>query len=221
MNYRFILLFSLMSVFISIDAQVQIKEIYHYILPEFTRGTVLMKDGTRNQTLLNYNAATEEMIFDQRGQKLAFAELTLNQLDTVFIEERKFVLLDNKKFAEILHQDGYKLFVQYKCRIMPPGKPAAYGGTSHTSSVSTYSSWMGDGQIYQLELPDDFKVNSSMVYWLDNGPGVKSFSSIGQLKKFYNKQKVLYNKYTKENKVDFKDKESIAALIHYMETNLQ
>ncbi len=221
MNNKFILLISFMSVWFSIEAQIQTKEIYHYILPEFTSGTVLMKDGTKNQTLLNYNAATEEMIFDQRGQKLAFSELTLNQLDTIFIQDRKFVLLDNKKFAEVIHQDGYKLLVQYKCRVIPPGKPAPYGGTSQTSSATTYSSWIGDGQIYQLELPGDFKVNNSMVYWLDNGAGLKSFSSIGQLKKFYNKQKVLYNKYTKENKVDFKDKESITGLIHYMETNPQ
>jgi len=55
-----------------------------------------MKDGTRNPALLNYNAATEEMIFDQNGQKLAFAEITLNNLDTVFVQDRKFVLLDNK-----------------------------------------------------------------------------------------------------------------------------
>jgi len=72
-----------------------------------------------------------------------------------------------------------------------------------------------------LELPDDFKVNSSVVYWFDNGGGLKSFSSMGQLKKNYNKQKPLYNKYTKENKVDFKDIESIVGLIHYMETSGQ
>jgi hypothetical protein len=180
-----------------------------------------MKDGTRNPALLNYNAATEEMIFDQNGQKLAFAEITLNNMDTVFVQDRKFVLLDNKKFAEGINQEGYKLLVQYKVRIIPPGKPAPFGATSQTSSATTYSSWIGDGQIYQLELPDDFKVNSSVVYWFDNGEGLKSFSSMGQLKKNYNKQKPLYNKYTKENKVDFKDIESIVGLIHYMETSGQ
>lgn len=221
MNYKSILLISLISVCFLASAQMRIKEIYHYILPEFTKGTVLMKDGTRNPALLNYNAATEEMIFDQNGQKLAFAEITLNNMDTVFVQDRKFVLLDNKKFAEVINQEGYKLLVQYKCRIIPPGKPAPFGGTSQTSSATTYSSWIGDGQIYQLELPDDFKVNSSVVYWFDNGEGLKSFSSMGQLKKNYNKQKPLYNKYTKENKVDFKDIESIVGLIHYMETSGQ
>lgn len=221
MKHRNILLFSLISVCLSLDAQQQRTEISHYILPEFTNGTVLMKNGTKHQTLLNYNVATEEMIFDQNGQKLALADITLSQLDTVFIQDRKFVLLDNKKFAEIIHQNGYKLLVQYKSKIIPPGKPAAYGGTSQTSSTDSYSSWMSDGRMYQLQLPDDFKINPYSVYWIDNGTGWKSFSSMGQIKKFYNKQKGLYNKYTRENKVDFKDQGSIAGLIRYMETNSQ
>ena len=221
MNYKYVLFFFPILACFSVKAQIETKEIFQYILPEFTSGVVLMKDGTRNEALLNCNAATEEMTFDQKTQQLSFTDLTLNQLDTVFIQDRKFVLLDNKKFAELIHQDGYKLFVQYKCRVIPPGKPAPYGGTSQTSSATSYSSWIGDGRIYQLKLPDDFKVNSTVVYWLDNGAGLKSFSSMGQLKKFYGKQKVIYNQYTKEHKVDFKDRESIADLVYYMETNPQ
>lgn len=221
MNYRYFSLFLLISICFSVNAQVQTQEIIHYVLPEFAQGTVLMKDGTQNRALLNYNAATEEMIFDQNGQKLAFSQITLNQLDTVFIQNRKFVLIDNKKFGEVLAQNGYKLLVQYKCQIIPPGKPAAYGGTSQTSSATSYSSWMGDGRVYQLKLPDDFKVNSSMVYWIDKGKGLKSLSSLGQIKKLYKKQKAIYDKYTKENKVSFNDPESVASLIDYMETDSQ
>lgn len=219
MKHRNILLFSLLSTCYSLLAQPQTKEVFHYVFPEFTNGIVLMKDGAKHQTLLNYNVATEEMIFDQHGQKLALADVTLMHLDTVIIQDRKFVLIENKKFAEVISQNGYKLLAQYKSKVIPPGKPAAYGGTSQTSSTTSYSSWMGDGRMYQLELPDDFKINPYTVYWIDNGTGWKSFSSMGQIKKFYNKQKTLYNRYTKENKVDFKDQESVAALIHYMETN--
>ena len=148
----------------NLQAQRQGTVVNHYIFLEFVTGTVLMKDGTTHQTLLNYNAASEEMIFDQNGQKLAFAEVTLNGLDTVFIEDRRFVLLDNAKFAEVIHQDGYTLMAQYKCRVIPPGKPSGYGGTSQTSSVTSYSSLLGGGQLYELELPDDFKVNPYNVY---------------------------------------------------------
>lgn len=220
MNYRIILFFALISTSFSLFAQQQGVEVLHYIMPEFTKGEVLMKNGKINQALLNYNAATEEMIFDQNGQKLAFDEVTLSQVDTVFIQNRKFVL-HNKKFVEVLYHNGYKLFVEYKCQIIPPGKPAAYGGSSETSSVTSYSSWMGNGTVYQLKLPDDYKTNTSLMYWFDNGKGMKNFSSLNQIKKLYKNQKDLYSTYTKDNKVDFKVAESVAALFHYMETNSQ
>lgn len=218
MKYKLIFLLTGLLIYFSLQAQHQAKAILHYIFPEFKSGTILMKNGTRNNAMLNFNAATEEMVFDQNGQILALAETTLNQLDTVFINDRKFVLLNNL-FAEVINQNDYKLFIQHKCRIIPPGKPSAFGGTSQLSSTSSYSSWMGNGKVYQLELPDDYKVNPYEVYWLDNGSGWKSFSSIGQIKRFYSKQKALYNTYTKENKVDFKDQGSVTGLIHFMETN--
>ena len=169
-----ITLLVLSCMFSTLHAQSQVTEIFHYIFPEFVTGSVLMKDGTSHQALLNFNVATEEMIFDQNGQKLAFADVTRKGLDTVFIENRKFVLLDDSKFAEVIHQNGYTLMVQYKCRVIPPGKPSGYGGTSQTSSVTSYSSLMGSGQLYELKLPDDFKVNPYNVYWLDNGTGNKA-----------------------------------------------
>lgn len=213
-----LLFFTMLSA--SLLAQHQTVEVFHYVFPEFKRGTVLMKDGTSHQALLNYNAASEEMIFDQNGQKLAFAPATLNGLDTVFIEDTKFVLLEGQKFAEVIHQNGYKLFVQHKCRISPPGKPAAYGGTSQTSSVTSYSSWMGSGRVYELKLPDDFKVNPYKQYWLEREEGKReNFLSLRQIRRSYGKQRALFTKYTKENEVDFEDPESVATLIHYMELN--
>ena len=57
----------------NVYAQKQKVEIYHYVFPEFRKGTVLMKSGTKNEAMLNYNALTDEMIFDQNGKKLAMA----------------------------------------------------------------------------------------------------------------------------------------------------
>lgn len=193
------------------------KEISHYVLPEFINGTVLMKNGTKHQTLLNYNVATEEMIFDQNGQKLAFTDFTLSQLDTVYLEERKFVLGDDGKFAEIIHYGDYQLFAKYKAKVIPPGKPAAYGGTSQTSSSDSYSSWLSSGQMYQLKLPDDFKVNPYIVYHFSNGEDSKDFLSMRQIKRYYNKKKERFNLYMKDNKVDFDKPASVSALFEFMQ----
>lgn len=206
---------------LTLQGQQKGTQIMHYIFPAFIRGSVLMKDGTSHEALLNYNAASEEMIFDQNGQKLAFAEVTLNGFDTVFIDGRKFVLADNKKFAEVIHQNGYSLLVEYKCRVVPPGKAAGYGGTSQTSAVTSYSSVMGGGQLYELKLPDDFKVNPYKIYWIEKEGKRSSFLSLRQLRRHYSEQKTRYNSFVKENDVDFDKTESMHQLIHYMETDSQ
>lgn len=177
-----------------------------------------MKGGRENSALLNYNAATEEMVFDQNGQVLALSEPSLSQIDTVFINERLFVLHKNK-FTEVLNSDNYRLLALYKCRILPPGKPVAYGGTSQTSSVDSYSSWQGDGRMYDLKLPDDFEVKPYTIYFLDSGSGWKEIKSMKQLKRHYRKHKTAFEQYVSQHKPDYEDQESMSLLIRFMETN--
>ncbi|MDD4778106.1 MAG: hypothetical protein PHV53_07440 [Fermentimonas sp.] len=195
------------------------KALSHYLFPEFTQGVVLMKSGEENPALLNYNLVTEEMLFDQGGQILAFAEVTINNLDSVFIANRKFVLNNKNKFVEVSEGNGYKLYIEHKCRLLLPGKPAGYGGTSQTSAVDIYSSILDGGMWHKLELPDDYKIKLFNVYWIDNGSGVKEIRSERQLKRFYGKNRDLYNSFIKEHNLDFDNYESVKELIHYIESN--
>ena len=217
MNYKSFLLLFLFCLFFSLSAQ-QTTEISHYLFPEFTQGKVLMKGGRENPALLNYNVATEEMVFNQNGQVLALSEISLSQLDTVIIKARRFVLRDHK-FVEVLHRNGYKLLARYKCKILPPPKPAAYGGTSHTTSVDSYSSWQGDGRLYDLKLPDNYEVRPYTIYFLNNGSDWKEIKSMKQLKNFYKKKSSLFEKYQSQHKPAYEDEEAVALLVHFMETN--
>jgi len=72
----------ILSLLVSVaNSQEQNLGITHYLFPEFTKGVVLMKTGLKNETLLNFNSLTEEMIFENKGVKLALDQL--NQVDTV------------------------------------------------------------------------------------------------------------------------------------------
>ena len=132
----YLLIFSLLVT--NLPAQVKRLELTHYLFPEFTKGVVLMKTGVKNEALLNYNSLTEEMIFENRGIKLAVGEL--EQIDTVYINGRKFFLLNNK-FVELIYHSKFDLYAEHKCDVSDPGKPAGYGGTSQTSAISTYSTF--------------------------------------------------------------------------------
>ena len=71
----------------------------HYLFPEFIQGEVRLKSGTITGSRLNYNALTEEMIFESNGKYLAIAKP--ESVDTIYIQGRKFIP-EGKIFYEIL-----------------------------------------------------------------------------------------------------------------------
>jgi enterochelin esterase-like enzyme len=118
---------------------------------------------------------------------------------------------------EVLQQDNLTFLVYYRCKIIPPGKPAAFGGTSQTSSVDSYSSLALDGRVYELKLPDDYDVKPYNVYYLKDGGDWKEFITMRQLKSYYKKNKKQLDAYLKANPVDFNEATEVMKLIQYME----
>lgn len=197
-------------------AQVKVVEVTHYLFPEFTKGVVLMKNGVKNETLLNYNSLTEEMIFENNGTKLAIGQPEL--VDTVYIKGRKFFLL-NGKFVELINNSKYKLYAEHKCTIKDPGRPAAYGGTSQTSSATSYSSYFAGGQVYELKLPEGYETKPFVDYWLVKDGEVSKFLSIRQLAKLFNEKDNSFKEFVKKHDVKYTDQSGIIELIRYMEAN--
>jgi hypothetical protein len=195
-------------------AQYHKTEITHYIFPEFIKGTVLMKTGVKNVTMLNYNALTEEMIFDSNGKKLAFAHV--DQIDTVYIDGRKFFPVENK-FVEPIYRNKLELYAIHKCSLVDPGKPAAYGGTSQTSATTTFSSFLSGGQAYELQLPEGTQTKPYTEYWLKKEGKLTMFVSLRQLSRLFSDKSDNFKKYVKENKVDYDKEESLIAVVKYME----
>ena len=202
---------------VSAFTQPEHAELTHYLFPEFTSGVILMKTGNRNNASLNYNALTEEMVFDNNGQKRAIAEHEIIQIDTVFIKDRKFIVL-NGKFVECLHQSGWDLYVEYKCRLREPAKASGYGTTSETAAVESYSSLHYGGQVYDLKLPD-YEVDPYFYYWLNRDGEISRFINMKQLKKLYKDRKDSLKEYMKDNDVGYDNKQSIIQLIDYLESN--
>jgi len=177
-----------------------------------------MKNGVKNKALLNYNSLTEEMIFVDKGKKLAIGDTELELVDTIFIIDRKFFTL-NKKFVELIFHSKCDLYAEHKCNLIEKGKQAAYGGTSETSATTSYSSLVSDGRFYELELPDNYRIDPYTTYWLKKNDELNKFVSIKQLMKLYDDKKDLFKAYIKNHDVKYKNQLSIVQLIEYLENN--
>jgi hypothetical protein len=193
-----------------------VKEISYYLFPEFTNGTVVMKTGIRNGTMLNYNSLTEEMLFIRNGKTLAIT--SLEQIDTVFIGNRVFIPMQ-KKFVEVVYHNHFDLYALHKAKVIDPGKPSAYGGTSYTSATTSISSYASGGQTYDLKVPEGTETQPEIEYWLKQDGKTYMFLSINQLSKLYKGKKAEFKKYVKDNRVKYEDQDNLVELIKFMENN--
>jgi len=197
-------------------SQTNLMPVTHYVFPEFTKGIVLMKNGNENEAILNYNSLTEEMIFETRGTKLALGQL--ETIDTVFIGNRKFIPKDNT-FLELVLKSKYSLYAAHKCKMIDPGKPAGYGGTSQTSAITTYSKYFSNGRVYDMALPEGFDTQASIEYWLEKDGKLNKFISIRQLSKLFDEKESVFKAYLKKHDVEYDDEKSIVELIKYLQVN--
>lgn len=215
-SFLYLSIFSLS--FNSSYSQAIVKELSHYLFPEFTQGIILMKNGMKNNVLLNYNSLTEEMIFKDKGKMLAIGKTELELVDTVFIKDRKFFTLNNK-FVEVIYHSKCELYAEHKCSAIEKGNVTAYGGTSETSATTSYSSINSDGRYYELELPENYRIEPYTYYWLKKNGELNMFINMKQLMKLYDDKKDLFKAYVKKHDVKYNNQESIVQLIEYLETN--
>ena len=218
MKHLFLSLIAI-CIYISTNAQQGFVEATHYLFPEFTKGVVLMKDGKKNHALLNYNSLTEEMIFDNHGQKLAIAKTQLPKIDTVLIQDRKFVVLNNK-FVELIYHSSWQLLIEHKCKVEEEGPSTGYGGTSQTSAVTSVSETTVDGRyVYNLTLPEGYKTKPYIYYWIKKDTHIYYCRSMKELKKLFVDKKDLVKKYSKSHRVRYNEPETITGLIAYLESS--
>ncbi len=198
-------------------AQNRTKEITHYIYPEFVDGTVLMKNGRKNEVSINYNSISEEMIFVKGSLKLAIGNTESELIDTIYMDDKKFIRLGGK-FVEILHQSNTcDFFVQYKCKLDYPGKPVGYGGTSETAAVDAYSVNYSNGVVYELELPDDYDTNPYLIYYLKQEGTIHEITNLRQLMKRFREKQDQFKSYVKANNVKFENIDQVVALVAYLD----
>lgn len=204
--------------FLSSSVQAKQVETSHYIYPEFTKAMILLKNGQKKYSMLNYNSLTEELVIDRRGQKLAIARDGLLDIDTIYIADRKFIML-NGKTVELLYHAKSELFVEYKCKIKEQGKASGYGGETKTGAIQASTSITAGSDSYQLKLPDGYELKSYTYYWLKKNGELNRFLSMRELKKLYKDKKDAFNAYVKEHGTKYDNQESIIQLIEYLESN--
>jgi len=196
------------------DAQ-QAVAITHYVFPSFGKGVVLLKDGSRNEAMLNYNALSKEMVFETApGRYLALA--SPEKADTVFIQDRKFVPVNNE-FYELLTSYAYPLFVQYTCTVREPGANIGYGMSSSNLPSPAVKSLIKRGGAYSLKLPDGFEPAMTEAYWLFKDGKFQKANNAKQLAAAVPEKKEQVSALIKKNNTSFTKRKDITELVQQLQ----
>ena len=187
-----------------------------YVFNEFSPGIVKMKSGEASTQSLNYNIVTNEMIFNNNGSYMAIAQP--ENVDTVFINNRKFIPL-NKKFYEILVDEKFPLLLEFTATIHEPGNPIGYGINSSTNATSNLKSIISSGGSYSLKLPDGYSVIPGYNYWILENGKLKKAGSDKQLIKIFPDKKDEIKDFIEKNNTNFSKREDMILLVKHLESD--
>ncbi len=184
----------------------------HYIFPEFTRGIIKLRTGQVRELSLNYNSVTEEMVFDNNGQKMALADPM--SIDTITIQGRKFIPSQNI-FYEIILELPVPLLIHHVTTLRSPGKPAGYGTTSETSAITQTSTLVSSRRIYEIKLPGEYEVTPEPEFMIKQNSRFYKVANSNQLIKYFPEKKEAIKEFVKKNKTNFKKSEDMKKLIEF------
>lgn len=182
----------------------------HYVLDKFYPGKVYLGSGEVSDRLLNYNALTKEMIFEDKGKYLAIANP--QNVDSVIIAGRKFIP-GNQKFYEWIAGNSYPLMAEYICSIKEEAASAGYGINPENAASNSLKSLYGTGTVYALQLPDNFKVESKVVYYLRKDQQYHKIQQARHLANLLPGKKQFINEWVKARGTDFSKRDELAALV--------
>ena len=185
-----------------------------YAFDQFLPGNIKMKSGETYDRVLNYNIVTNEMIFENNGKYLAIANP--ENVDTVTINQRKFVYLNNK-FYEIIFNSKTPLLLEYTATVKEPGTSTGYGITSNTASATSLKSLISQGGSYTLQLPEGYTVIPSYEYWILKNGQLEKAGNERQLIKIFPKKKDAVKNNVQKNQTDFSKREDIIMLVKSLE----
>ena len=184
----------------------------HFLFNQFRDATILYKNKKENRTALNYNKATEEMIYiSPEGKNMAL--YPIDQIDTVYFDKRKFVPVDNR-FYEVLSRNKYTLYASYRCRMSIQAQNIGYG-TSSTTAVDNISSLNTSGEIYQLKLPENYKAEPYVLYYIEVDNQLKKFTKAKELVKLFPDLKKEIALFIKKNRIK-NNTESIVKIVDFI-----
>lgn len=184
-----------------------------YIFPAFKEGTVFLRSGAFVKQQFNYNHLLDEMQFlNTAGDTLAIADPGLIK----YVSIDSLVFYYNKGYLrQIVQIRSYKLAVKQQMIQIPDKVSTAYGGSSGSSAITTYSSIYSSDKVHRLKVDRDVLFQTITNWYI--GDQYNHFEKADK-KGFYtifSSKRDAIRKYIAKNNTDFNKEAALEQLLRF------
>ena len=183
------------------------------LFSQYTKGTVVMTDGTSSEAMLNYNSLLQQMCFvGSDGSILAIADPA--KVNVIVINGRRFHPLKNDIFVERVPVfTGGSFFVQWKSVLWSRAKNTGYGAT--TSAATTTVGYLSK-QATLLSSTEMFEGRVENSFYIKDAKNkYKKFNSAKSLGKLFPGHGNAIIQFASEQSIDFNNIEDISRIVEY------
>ena len=185
-----------------------------YVLPDFTAGIVIFRDGRTANGPLNISTISQKLLFISPQGEIQEV-LNQNNIDRVSVKGRSFVQT-KQGFVELLDiADNVILGSVKRVKFLESEKKGAFGTTSETTSVTTISSITTEGQRYELAQNVNTPYTYRVTPYLGRN-GKFSYATKKYIMKCFPSKQDQIEAYLQEHKVDFENLDDVRALFEYL-----
>lgn len=181
------------------------------LFDKYTKGTVLMKNKARTNAELNFDAANNNMMFKQNGEEMILTNV--NQIDTVYIGDRKFTPI-KKVYLEAIPTKHGDIYVHWNLINTYKGKKGAYGMTTQAKVESINTAEYTTG-VYENQYVDVYELSNNNEYYLFKGEKPIIVKDERSLLKQFPEEKEKIKEYIKEQDIDFTQVDKVLKLLEF------
>lgn len=180
--------------------------------PKFTDGVFVMKDGSKNSALFNFNIFNGEMLYlDSKGDTMAIGIPEQIEHITIGADNVQFIY-NQKNYLEILAAASRgKLAKRIKIHI-ENDKKGGYGESAPSSSQDQLRNLTMNSGLYLLA-NDVTVLKTTTFYWVDNKNNAQPASKKNFMRMVAKEKQSEVEAFIEENKTNFNREDDLRKLL--------
>lgn len=182
-----------------------------YSFEEFRDANLIRKDGLENETKININLFTGDILFLSPGNQILVLAYP-KELERIVMGNSLWLPVE-ETFGEVIFSKGDISLVRVKkTRITDTRRETAFGGMSSTVSTKSVTAFSADNRGHVAIPVGEYDFETETTYRLSDGARMVSADAKG-FRKVFSKNRKELNSYIKSNRVDFKNEKDLMDLI--------